>query len=371
MSVIKAFTISLLVTIVACVFTSNAFAERVFKLASPGYQYEFPKDLRAHEDYKTEWWYTTGHLKTDTGKRYGYELTFFRIGNPSEALPINKAWALNNLYMTHFAVSDENNRAFFHTQKFNRSALGRAGADPKRYRVWNENWSAYWENDRIRLKANMPEFSVNLALTPEKKPVVHGINGVSQKSNCEGCASHYFSYTRLKTDGTIQIKNNQPESVTGLSWMDQEFGSNQLSEDQMGWDWFSVQLDNNVELMLYLLRLKDGNIDPASSGTLIFADGSSEHLLLSDFKVNPTGQWKSPHSKGVYPMGWKISLPQKQLTLTLTPTFKDQELHTSQINNVTYWEGSCQVSGSYKTQPVNGQAYVEMTGYAKAFEEKI
>lgn len=349
---------------------NNALAERSFKLALPGYQYEFPKDLRAHEDYKTEWWYYTGHLKTENGKRYGYELTFFRVGNPSENLPDNKEWALNNLYMTHFAISDENNKRFFHTQKFNRSALDRAGADTKQYNVWNENWSAHWKNSNMVLKASTPEFGIDLILIPQKAPVIHGKNGISQKSNCQGCASHYFSYTRLKTTGTIKI-NDALETVNGVSWMDQEFGSNQLSDNQTGWDWFSIQLDNRVEVMLYLLRLKDGSLDPSSSGTFINANGQYEHLSLSDFKVMSKDQWKSPHSTGIYPMDWSISIPSKKLNLTVQPTFKAQELHTSQINNITYWEGSCNVSGTYNKKPIAGQGYVEMTGYAKKFKQKI
>ncbi len=346
-----------------------AFATE-FRQALPGYQYVFPRDHASHEAFKTEWWYYTGHLKTADNRRYGFELTFFRVGNDREQLPDNPPWALKNLYMTHFAVSDRNARSFFHDQKLNRAAYGFAGANSDRYHAWNGNWSVELVDGVHHLKAQTADYAIDLTLTPKKPPVLHGKGGVSQKAACEGCASHYYSLTRLETAGTI-TSQGRTTPVTGLSWMDHEFGSNQLTEEQTGWDWFSLQLDDDTEVMLYLLRRKDGTPEPNSSGTVIYADGSSRHLPLDAFTVTPTGAWTSPESGGVYPMGWTIAIPSEKLHLTVTPAFENQELHSPFLSGITYWEGASDITGTRGTSRVKGRAYVEMTGYAQDFDEDI
>lgn len=338
-----------------------------YQAALPGYQYHFPKDHASHESYKTEWWYYTGHLKTQAGKRYGYELTFFRIGNdPSVRQSEKSPWNSNNLYATHFALSDENTQTFHYAEKLNRAGLNIAGARSDTYYVWNELWLAEQLGDRMILRANSPDGKqeIHLLLSSQKPPVIHGVNGVSQKATCQGCASHYYSMTRMKTEGTLFI-DGKAEPVTGLSWMDHEFGSNQLSKEQVGWDWFSVQLNDQTELMLYLLRHQDGRIDPNSSGTIVDAQGHSRHLKLSEFKVSNSGAyWTSSASNGKYPMGWKISIPSEKLDLTIQPAFENQELFTKGSTKVAYWEGSSSARGIKAGRPVQGQAYVEMTGYA-------
>jgi predicted secreted hydrolase len=338
-----------------------------YKAALPGYQYHFPQDHAAHTAYKTEWWYYTGHLQTAEGKHYGYELTFFRIGNdPKRVTNTNNPWNTNNLYAAHFALSDEQGQQFHFSEKLNRPGLNVAGARTDAYYVWNELWLAEQLGNQMILRANSPDGKqeIHLLLTSEKPPVIHGQNGVSQKADCVGCASHYYSLTRLKTEGMILL-DGKAYPVTGLSWMDHEFGSNQLAKSQKGWDWFSIQLNNNTELMLYLLRQENGQIDPNSSGTWVDASGHSRHLPLSAFSVKPSGaSWTSPASKGIYPMGWTVTVPSEQLALTITPAFNNQELFTPGSTGVSYWEGSSRVSGTQQGRPIAGQAYVEMTGYA-------
>ncbi|WP_303672826.1 lipocalin-like domain-containing protein [Vampirovibrio chlorellavorus] len=339
-----------------------------YKAALPGYQYQFPRDHASHEAYKTEWWYYTGHLQTQSGKRYGYELTFFRIGNdPQIRSESSSPWNTNNLYATHFALSDENQKTFHYYEKLNRAGLNQAGARSDSYYVWNELWWAELLGQHMVLRASSPDGKqeAHLLLTSLKPPIIHGQGGVSQKAACVGCASHYYSLTRLKTEGLLFI-DGKAEPVTGLSWMDHEFGSNQLSREQTGWDWFSIQLNDNTELMLYLLRREDGSIEPNSSGTVVDAQGHSRHLTLNEFKVIETGQyWTSPASKGTYPVGWRIEVPSEKLALKVTPSFDHQELYTAGSTKVAYWEGSSSVSGSRAGKPLQGQAYVEMTGYAK------
>ncbi|MEB3206415.1 MAG: lipocalin-like domain-containing protein [Vampirovibrionales bacterium] len=347
-----------------------------FKLALPGYRYQFPHDHASHPTYKTEWWYYTGHLKSRSGKRYGYELTFFRIGQPRKNLPKKSAFRLENSILTHFALTDVSNQTFYFDQKLNRSGF-HAQAQSHRYAVRNEDWSAYRNrNNQHVLCVQSGRYRLNLTLTSEKPPVIHGQNGISQKADCFGCASHYYSLTRLNTMGTLTT-DNRSESVSGLSWMDHEFGSNQLTPQQVGWDWFSLQLSDHTELMFYLMRRKDGTLDRHSSGSIIDRNGRVRHLLASDFKITPVGQWKSVKSGGTYPMGWNIDLPSLALSLTLSPSVKHQELVFPKRQGLTYWEGRVDIRGyrGGKTHPqktlLTGNGYVEMTGYAHAFYGKI
>lgn len=341
-----------------------------FRQALPGYRFSFPRDHAAHPDFKTEWWYYTGHLQPPSGAPFGYELTFFRTGLPPQNLPTQSRWALTQVYPAHFAISDEGHQRFFFTEKLNRAGLGIAGAESQVYRVWNETWFAEQLGNSQLLHAEAPEYSLHLLLTPQKAPVIHGKNGVSQKASCTGCASHYYSMTRLQTQG-ILYQAGKPIPVKGISWMDHEFGSNQLAQHQVGWDWFSIQLQNGSELMLYLLRTQSGTLDPNSSGTWISQNGQAQHLTLNQFQVKSTGSWTSPTSKAKYPMGWQINLPSQQLSLTLTPAFQNQELATRSSTGVIYWEGSTHVSGTQAGKPIKGQAYVEMTGYAQAFKQRL
>lgn len=334
-----------------------------FELALPGRVLNFPKDHAAHPAFQTEWWYYTGHLRTSDGEEYGYQLTFFRrrvdegnwLAGPSQ-------WSPQHLYMAHFALSDQRHQRFFYAEKINRPTLGIAGADEERYRVWNDDWRAELLGPYHHLQATMEGFAIDLILLPEKEPVIHGINGVSQKGSEKRNASHYYSFTRLKTDGLLHVKGVAKE-VTGSSWMDHEFGSSQLEPAQVGWDWFSVQLDNRTELMVYLLRHADGSIDPHSSGTLIHPDGQAEHLRQEMFEVRPLGQWTSPRSSATYPHGWELRVPMVGLNLRLRPTFADQELDTKSSTRVVYWEGSVLVEGTQRDQPVRGMGYVELVGY--------
>jgi predicted secreted hydrolase len=167
----------------------------------------------------------------------------------------------------------------------------------------------------------------------------------------------------MQTEGELTI-DGRTEKVRGLTWMDHEFGSNQLREDQVGWDWFSIQLDNQTELMLYLIRRKDGSPDAYSSGTLVKADGTTKHLALKDFRIEIQDRWKSPKSGATYPMKWKVTIPSEEIALEIAPAFQDQELITNRSTRVTYWEGAARINGTVRKQPVGGAGYVEMTGYA-------
>lgn len=329
--------------------------------AEPGYHYSFPRDHASHEPYALEWWYYTGNLATRDGRRFGYQLTFFRVGVAREPLN-NSRWALRNLYMAHFAISDIEQKRFHSAERLNRAGVGWAGAEGSVYRVWNEDWEARLDGRDHLLAARDDDYQLELRLTPLKAEVIHGQNGISQKGPSEGNASHYYSLTRLQTSGRLVVGGRSFE-VEGLSWMDHEFGTSFLEEEQVGWDWFSVQLDDGRDLMLFEIRRRDGSIDPRSSATLIEADGRAAHIPFGEFSLASSGLWRSNESSATYPLAWTIELPRYGLRLDVKAAFDNQELRTTDSTGVTYWEGSIAVDGAAGDNRAQGRGYLEMTGY--------
>ncbi|MBI3607083.1 MAG: carotenoid 1,2-hydratase [Nitrospirae bacterium] len=352
--------------LIAAIGTGKPAEAKGFAAAAPGYQFVFPRDHGPHPAYQTEWWYYTGHVTAESGRTYGYQLTFFRRGVDADAVQRNPSkWALSNIFLAHFAITDEAEGRFHFMEKANRAGVGNAGADAKRFKVWNGTWTAEGKNGAIVLSAVAGDRSILLHLRPSRAPVVHGHDGVSLKGPEKGQASHYYSLTRLDTSGTLTI-GGRLETVKGLSWMDHEFGSNQLSEEHVGWDWFGLHLENGMDLMVYRIRKADGTIEPVSSGTLLLPDHTVVHLPLEAIEYSVRDAWTSPVSKAVYPSGWKIVIPDHRIELSIAPTVADQELVTTHSTKVTYWEGSVTVKGSVGGQPVAGAGYVELTGYAKS-----
>lgn len=340
-----------------------------FLPALPGYRFSFPRDHSSHAAFKSEWWYYTGHLEVPGGRRFGYQLTFFRTGVTRKPGGPSR-WHVRDLNMAHFAVADEANRRLWYHERLQRPGLGLADARTDRYLVFNGTWEARLAGGVHHLKARSGELAIDLQLRPLKPPVVHGSDGISRKGDCSGCASHYYSLTRLYTAGVLQA-GNESWPTRGISWMDHEFGSNQLSEEQVGWDWYSLQMDDGTELMLYHLRRRDGRPVAESSGTYVRADGSWNHLPLQAFAIEPVSRWHSPQTGARYPMSWWVRVPGERLDLTVTPAFEDQELVTTQSTGVTYWEGSVHISGTRAGKPVKGLGYVEMTGYDSRFRPRI
>ena len=338
--------------------------------AKPGYTYVFPRDHGSHDEFQTEWWYFTGHVSASNGRRFGYELTFFRRGidapyvwaNPSE-------WAMRHVYLAHFALTDEQAEKFRAAEKISRAGIGKAGAKPDQLDVWIDRWQAVTTSpahQEFHLQAQAEDFSINFIVESQKPPIIHGTNGVSYKGQQSHQTSHYYSLTRLHTTGVVQVSETSLD-VQGLSWMDHEFGSGELATNIVGWDWFSVQLDNDHEVMAYGLRHADGTFDSASSGTVILPDSSSKHFSLEDVEISVTRRWKSPVSHARYPNHWTLAIPDDGIVLELSPLMADQELVTTQSTGVTYWEGAVDVVGVWKGQNVHGQGYVELTGYAEPY----
>ncbi len=330
----------------------------------------FPADHGPHEAYQTEWWYYTGNLVAETGERFGYQLTFFRRAmTPPDGRPTadrSSEWRTAQVYMAHFALTDVGGRTHRSFERFSRGAVGLAGAQAEPFRVWLEDWEvAGPEIGRARLRAaardDAGELALDLALRDLKGPVLHGERGYSRKGPEPGNASYYYSLPRLETAGTVDTRG-KTWAVTGLSWMDHEFSTSALGPELAGWDWFSLQLADGTEIMLYALRRTDGTRDPLSGGTLIAADGSTRPLAADEFDIRATGEWRSPRTGGRYPLGWVVTVSAADLRLTVTPRLADQEMRTS----LPYWEGAVAVEGTRGGRPLRGDGYVELTGYAQS-----
>lgn len=329
---------------------------------------QFPRDHGPHPDFQTEWWYYTGNLESEAGYKFGYQLTFFRRGiTPGLGVERSSDWATNQIYFAHFAITDARNNSHTESEIFSRGAAGLAGAFASPtgeipMRVWVENWSAEGLNrdaSSVKLIAGDGKMALDLNLNASKPPVVHGENGVSQKTTAAGNASYYVSFTRMPTQGAVRI-NGETFTVTGSSWFDHEWGTTSLGENAAGWDWFSIQLDDNRELMFFQIRNKDGSVEPLSSGTLVEPDGAATFLQRDDVTITPQEYWTSSFSQGKYPAKWRVASPGGNFDLTLTPLISDQEMRVS----FTYWEGAVKVEGTSNGASVGGQGYVELTGYA-------
>ena len=338
---------------------------------------EFPVDHGVHPGYRTEWWYYTGNLRSADDREYGFQLTFFRrqISPPGAEKTWPKpasAWRTQQIFIAHAALSDISGKRFHHAEQMSRGMPGLAGAsqDDDVTAVYVKNWASRWEGNGHRLEAEADGFGFKLGLTSLKGPVLHGNGGYSRKGAAPESASCYYSLTRLEGDGEISL-GGIPFSVHGTAWMDHEFSSAPLEPDLAGWDWFSLQLSDGSELMIYLLRRKDGSLHEVSSGTLVDGSGKVLHLGRNAFQVEPLAHWQSPRSGAAYPSGWQLRVASAQLDLNVHPRLADQELETPETTRITYWEGSVVASGKIGGKTVSGLGYVELTGYAGTMAERM
>ena len=324
-------------------------------------EFIFPPDHGPHNPYRSEWWYFTGNLKNPQGRQFGYELTFFRFALKAQMPESKSVWRSNQMYMAHLTLTDVEKDRFYTDERISRAGNDLAGASSKRYHVWLYDWSARTEGEAdfpLRLQAKSDGFSIDLLLKSQKSYVLQGDLGLSQKSREPGNASYYYSYPRLETEGAVTVAGNQ-FSVTGASWMDREWSTSALSDEQSGWDWFALQLSDNTELMFYQLRRKDGQPDSNSSGAFVLADNTKISLKKDDVTIKNLDTWKSPHSKITYPSRWHLAVPVQNLEVEIVPLINDQELNVS----YRYWEGAVSVNGTKNGKPVSGQGYVELAGY--------
>ncbi len=335
--------------------------------ALPGWEYEFPRDHHAHPDFRTEWWYFTGNARATNGRRFGYQLTFFRSGViPPRRMPENPPrFLVGDFKFAHFAVSDLEEGRFYFSERRGRGAFGEAGFNDGARVAWIEDWTLTLTGpDDFHLQANdlAKGIALDLHLKAEAPKVFHGADGVSPKDEAAGNATHYYTIPRFETRRLLRTPSGE-FSIEGQSWLDREWGSNLLGADQTGWDWFSIQLSDGSGLMLFQIREKGGGIASKSAGTWIRADGSSEAINPGEFSLVPGRTWKSKSSGGIYPVEWQLTVPRLSLDLKISTPLDAQELAFGVIN---YWEGAIDVQGSIGEKPATGVGYLEMTGYAGA-----
>jgi len=326
---------------------ARAYAPRDFR---------FPQDHGAHPEYATEWWYLTGNLHTASGRRFGYQLTLFRLGlRPGEAVQ-DSDWRTNQIYMGHLAISDIAAQRHHSAERFARAAAGLAGARVAPFEVWLGPWSLRGSANLFPLTVSAQQDDIGLSLhvqSSDKPMVLQGERGLSRKSATPGNASYYYSYTRLPTNGEVRI-GGTVYSVQGDSWMDREWSSSALDSDQAGWDWFALQLDDGRELMYYRLRDRQGRAHPYSRGSLVAKDGSVQALLPDQVILTPLHDWQADDGAR-YPVEWRLQVPDYGLDLEVQALLDDQLM----AHSVRYWEGAVDVTGSQR-----GQGYLELSGYA-------
>ena len=347
---------------------SSKADERFARVLEP-MTFRFPRDHGAHPEYQIEWWYYTGNLHTDDGKAFGYQLTFFRFALTPQMPERSSHFATNQVYMGHFALTDAASNKYFCFERRSRGAGGLAGAtgDPI-YKVWLEDWSAT-ETESGVMHLHVPSTSDSIEMDPQiglslnlrqtRPPILQGDRGLSQKGPESGNATYYYSLVGLETTGEVTI-HRKTVTVSGISWMDHEFGTSFLGEGFVGWDWFSLQLEDRTTLMLYCLRRPDQSCDPQTfEGTIIYPDGRQLRIGTKDFTLTPTRHWRSPESGATYPAGWQITFPELNISLQVEPLIPNQEFRAS----FTYWEGAVRVNGQIDGAAVGGHGYVELTGY--------
>ena len=336
--------------------------------------FTFPSDHGSHPQFKTEWWYVTGQMSTDKGREFGFQFTIFRHGI-KENLPQNSInpnpWQVRDLFILHCGLSDIENQRFLSHQDISRAGPGLAGALENNMETWLKGSRIAWNEKKrmLELTVKAPDYEIFLELQPAYPPILNGNSGLSAKGPEPGQASYYYSWPRLAAKGILKL-SGESFAVNGLSWLDREFATNQLDEEQVGWDWFALHFDDGSALMLYRMRLKDGSQDRSSSGTWVFPDGSAQHLTNQDFKLDPGKVWKSPKSGADYPVNWKIELKKPTtMEFTISPLILNQEMKTANTALANYWEGAVKVEGfDGAKRKLKGRGYLEMTGYDQALK---
>lgn len=318
--------------------------------------FEFPRDHGPHPDFHDEWWYVTGNLDSDTGERFGFELTIFRVGlvPPSVALPTGSAWRTREIYAAHFAITDVARGAFVFSDQYSRGALGLAGAQAQPFHVWLNDWEL---GSTIHARGQGYELTLDTGALGE--PVLHGDRGLSRKSAEPGAASYYYSIPRITVRGKL-LRDGVSSNVHGLAWLDREWGSGSLGAKQQGWDWFAFQLQDGSALMFYSLRNQGGTPDPNSSGTWIDASGRGHPLAADQVSIAVSDHWTSPRG-GRYPSRWRVRVPSAGLDVDVRPVLADQELGT----RPRYWEGAVDLRGTESGRDITGRGYVELVGYGE------
>ncbi len=350
-----------LLLLVVVLFGLTSCLPSVYDAPYPIEAIDLSRDDAAH-DAPIEWWYYTGHLEDEAGESYGFELTFFKLFTPPRYqlfgfLPAY--WFVDRGYVGHVAISKTSTETFSKAEQL--SFGGGAEASNEKLYIRINDWSAeILESGEHQIIANTDDFRFNLVLDAQKPAALHG-NPPGIQSMGPGGTSYYLSYTRMSAEGSLNFGCNSGDcptlTVTGQAWHDHQWGDFSM-EGYAGWDWFSMQFDNNTELMLYLIREPSG-VYSAAGGSYIDRAGRVTELSIDDFQVTETGKtWESEDTGAIYPMSWAVTVPSLNISLEVEPTFFEQEMNTRATTGIVYWEGTVNITGSY-----DGVGFVELTNY--------
>lgn len=315
-----------------------------FAVPEPNPRFEFPADHGAHPAYRIEWWYLTANLEGPDGTPYGIQWTLFRSALAPET---TEGWADPQIWFAHAAVTTP--QAHHVAERLARGGIGQAGVEADPFRAWIDDWQmAGPDFDAMRLTASGPAFRYDLDLTAEGPLIFHGDDGYSVKS-AEGQASYYYSQPFFAVEGVLSLPEGDIP-VTGQAWLDREWSSQPLSDNQSGWDWFSLSFDTGEKMMGFLLRQTDGT--SYSAATWIAPDGTTESFPDGAFAATPLDVTQVAGRE--VPTRWQVFLPDKGVDVTVAALYPPSWMAVS----LPYWEGPVDVSGSHQ-----GRGYLEMTGY--------
>lgn len=335
---------------------------------SPGFaransirEFTFPRDHGTHPEFATEWWYFTGNLESTDRRRFGFELTFFRYALSAAEVTRASAWKANQAWLAHFTLTDVENQEFFMDERIGRGALNIAGAAADRLDVHVRDWSASMTNSdtAIILVADSDEAGISLELSDLAPIALHGEDGLDRKGAADGNASYYYSIPRMSVTGSIRLPDSAMVEVHGSAWMDREWATSSLEDGVEGWDWFSLQLSDDSNLMLYRLRNADGSINPFSTGTVMYPDGHTIRLAADAIQYSVLDQWTSPSSGVTYPLEWLVTIEEINLNLHIMPLMENQEFNLG----LRYWEGAVSAAGTLDASEVSAVGYLELAGY--------
>lgn len=332
-----------------------------FSYAIEPHDFRFPRDHAAHPKFRSEWWYFTGNLVGKNGRDYAFDITFFRFALQAEEFTSQSPFRTSQIYLAHFAVADIENQTYLHAEKLARAFPEVAGATIDPIRVQVGNWSITQTNssdEHWLLEAATKQFGMQLKLEAMRPIVLQGQNGLSRKSHEPGNASYYYSIPKLSVNGALSL-DGETIDVSGDAWFDREWSTSALANGQVGWDWFGLQIADDIELMYYQIRRKDGRKNQENHGVLILDNGATNVILGSEIILTPLDYWTSPETSARYPISWRLQAPEHALDITVTAKFNDQQ----STDTFTYWEGAVTTQGSFGQRTIQGHGFLEMTGY--------
>ena len=332
-----------------------------FAVAESPREFEFPADHFPHPNFQSEWWYFTGNLVGSNKQTYGFDLTIFRYGLSTDPDTSLSPFQNSQIFLAHFAIADINRQQYLSDEKISREVVGLTGVSVAPLTIKVDNWSITQldaQKEQWHIKADSGDFAMDLELNALRPIVLQGQQGLSRKSETPGNASYYYSIPKLAVDGKIRL-SNQTIPIAGTAWFDREWSTSVLESGQIGWDWFGLHIAEDMELMYYQIRQANGKPASQNHGVLILDNGAREIKLGSEVQLKPLAYWTSKKTRARYPIKWQLTSAEHALDLTISAKFNDQQWDGTFI----YWEGAVTTTGVFQNKPINGEGFLEMTGY--------